>query len=417
MDCRVNSVLSLPQEPKPDQGRSGRLLFLSALLLAFTACDVGNKPASGGRGSSSPPVRKVQTARVAERRIERSIIALGSLIAHESATLSAKVPGRVESIPVDLGSRVRRGEVLARIEPRDYELKVRQAAAALVQARAALGLPAEGDSDQVDPEQVNTVREAQAVLDEAMANLERNTKLSQDKIIAQSELDTMKSANLVALHRFQDAREKARQQQALVVQRRVEYEIAKQQLTDSTILAPFDGGIQERRATAGEYLTIGSPVVTLVRLDPLRLRVEVSEREAPKVRLGQPVHLTLEGDPHGITGEINRLSPAINEQNRMLVVEADVPNNGTLRPGSFARTAIIVSDNATVLTVVSNAIATFAGLEKAYTIEKGKAVEHRVVTGDRQGDWIEVVSGLRAGEKVVLNPGGLQAGQPVAEGP
>jgi RND family efflux transporter MFP subunit len=345
--------------------------------------------------------------------LERAVVALGSLMAHAQATLSAKVPGRVQSVEVDLGSRVRRGDLLVQTEPRDYELRVRQAAAALAQARALLGLPLEGEQDQVDPAQVSTVKEARAVLDEAKANLERVTQLSQEKIISQSQVDTAQSAYLVALNRYQDAQEKVRQQQAMVVQRRAEYEIARQQLADTTLVAPFDGGIQERQADVGEYLTVGSPMVTLVRLDPLRLRVEVSEREARQVRLNQAVRLTLEGDTNIYHGTVQRLSPALNETTRMLIVEADIHNDGRLHPGSFARAEIVTAPDSTALAIPTNTVVTFAGLEKAFIVRDHKAVERRIITGQTNQNWVEVISGLSAGEAVILNPGNLQTGNPV----
>jgi RND family efflux transporter MFP subunit len=389
------------------------LLLLSVLAVVLTACDAGKNPGLARPGQSTPPLRKVKTVGVTERRIERTIIALGSLMAHEQATLSAKVPGRMQAIQVDLGSVVRSGDVVARIEPRDYQLKVQQAAAALAQARAVLGLPAESDQDKVDPETVSTVKEARAVLDEAQANLDRLKRLSKEKIISQSEVDSAQSAYLVALNRCQDAQEKVRQQQALVAQRRVEFEIAKQQLADTTIVAPFEGGIQQRQANIGEYLTVGSPVVTLVRLNPLRLRLEVSERDALKVRLGQKVRLTVEGDTNTYTGEIQRLSPALTEQTRMLVAESDIENDGRLHPGYFIRAEIVTVPESTALTIPTNAVVTFAGLEKAFTIQDGKAVEKRITTRDQAQDWVEVVSGLVRDDRVIMNPGNLQTGHPI----
>lgn len=411
---RVKIMASLKSLPK---GRRdwilSQLLFAGALALALTACNGEKKPATAGSGRTTPPPRKVQTVPVIERRVERSLIALGSLSAHERATLSAKVPGRVQSIQVDIGSRVRRGEVLAQIEPRDYELKVQQAAAALSQSRAVLGLPLEGDNDQVDPEKVNMVKEAHAVLDEAKANLGRSQQLTQEKIISESQLDTAQSAYLVALNRFQDTQEKVRQQQALVAQRRVEHEIAKQQLADTTLRAPFDGGIQERPANVGEYLTLGLPVVTLVRLDPLRLRVEVSERDASRIELGQTVRFTLEGDTNVYSGKIHRLSPALDENTRMLAVEADIPNDGRFHSGYFVRAEIVTAPDAVALTIPAQAVVAFAGLEKAFTCQKGKAAEKRITTGKRGQDWVEVVAGLERSEEVILNPGNLQNGHPV----
>jgi RND family efflux transporter MFP subunit len=391
-----------------------RWFLALALMLALPACDSARKPAGGKSGAGQPalPPRKVQTARVAERRIERTVIALGSLVAFEQATLSAKVAGRVQEIRVDIGSRVRRGDPLAIMEPIDYQLKVQQAAAALTQARAALGLPLDGESDQIKAEDVTAVKEARAVLDEAKANHERIKSLSKDKVISDSQLDTAQSAYLVALNRYQDALDTVRQKQALVVQRRAEFAIASQQLTDTTLAAPFDGGVQARLTSVGAYLVVGAPIVTLVRLDPLRLRVEVSERDAIQVRPGQVARFSVEGDTNVFSGRIQRLSPALNDT-RMLVVEADIPLDDRLHPGYFTRAEIVTLPEALALTIPTNAVVTFSGLEKAFAIRNGKAVEKRITTRKRGPDWIEVPTGLAAGEEIILNPGNLQNGNPV----
>ncbi len=391
------------------------LFWAGALALAWSGCGRGPSASGRGRGANPapPPPRRVQAAPVTERRLERVVVALGSLLAHDQATLSAKVPGRLQVLKVDLGSQVKAGEVLALIEPRDYELKVEQASAALAQARAVLGLPLEGDNDRVDPDEVSSVKEARAVLQEAKANFDRVTRLAQEKLVSPSETDVAQSAYLVALNRHEDARTKARQQQALVAQRRAEFNLARQPLADAAIVAPFDGGIQSRQADIGEYLTIGSPILELVRLDPLRLRLEVSERDAPRVRAAQAVRFSLEGDPQVHTGQVQRLSPALDEQNRMLLVEADLRNDGRLRPGHFVRAEIVTAPESTAVTIPTNAVSVFAGLQKAFTIQEGKAVEKRITTGQSGGDWVEVTSGLRAGESVVLNPGNLLTGHPV----
>lgn len=390
-------------------------LALAAAALA-AACDVGHKPAEKATSSKAVPPRRVQVEKVSEQQLERSVMALGSLVAHEKATLSAKVAGRVQTLHVDVGATVKKGSPLAQIEPRDYELKVRQALAALSQARAVLGLPIEGDNDQIDPENTSAVKGARAVLDESKANLNRVKQLSQQKIVSESEVDTAQSGYLVALNRCADAQETARQQQAMVAQRRAEYEIAKQQLADTVLTAPFDGGIQERKADVGEYLIVGAPVITVVKLEPLRLRVEVSERDAGRVRLGQLMRFTVEGNTNRFEGQVDRLSPALDENTRMLLVEADIRNEGRLHPGCFARAEIVTEPAARALTMPAEAIITFVGLEKAIVVQDGKALEKRITTGQRGKDWVEVLSGLKAGEAVVLNPGGLQNGNPVTAG-
>jgi RND family efflux transporter MFP subunit len=199
----------------------------------------------------------------------------------------------------------------------------------------------------------------------------------------------------------------------LVAQRRSELALARQQLADTAIHAPFDGAVQEKRASIGEYLGAGAPIATIVRMNPLRLRAEVPEREAQQVRIGQNVRVTTEGDPNVYLRRIARLSPIITPQTRMLIAEAEVANDGSLRPGLFARAEIVIDESTIALTIPTKSIVTFAGIEKVVVVQNGKALEKQITTRRRIGEWTEVVGGVAVGEMVVIEPGNLQSGQPV----
>jgi len=337
----------------------------------------------------------------------------GTLAVYDQATVSVKVPGRLRSITVDLGSPVRRGQMLAQLELQDYLLRIEQSSAALAQVRTRLGLSPEGTNDRVDPELTATVRQARAVLNETQLNRERAATLVGQGVIARAEYDTVNATYQVALSRYQDAVEEVRNQQALMMQRRAELGLAEQQLKGTGVYAPFDGVVQEKQASIGEYLAAGAPVVTIVRVNPLRLRAEVPEREARNVRAGQSVRVTIEGDQSVYAGRIMRISPTISEQNRVLMVEADVSNDGRLRPGNFVQAEIVTDDKGMAATVPSNAIVTFAGIEKVIAVQNGKAVEKPITTGRRTAEWTEILAGANVGDAVVLDPGNLQSGQTV----
>ncbi|MBI4660088.1 MAG: efflux RND transporter periplasmic adaptor subunit [Verrucomicrobia bacterium] len=390
-------------------------LLLACSLVWLTACERSFSSSNQQRPAAESTVsaRRVKGFRIAALPLERTVSAVGSLAAFDRATLSTKVAGRLQTIAVDIGSVVRFGETIAQIEPRDYQLQVQQSEALLAQARVRLGLPLDGTNDITDFEQTSTVRQMRALLDEAKANRERVLKLTQQGILSTSELETTEAAYKVALSRYEDALVEVRNRQALLAQRRAELEIARQHLTDTVISAPFDGAVQERRANLGEFLDAGTPLVTLVRMNPLRLRLEVPEREATNVRVGQKVRLKVEGSANVHTGEIKRLSPVIEEPTLMLRVEADVANPGGLRPGSFVRAEIVTDDRAVGILVPAGAITSFAGVEKAFVIREGKALEKLVTTGRRIGESLEILAGLEAGDVVVIEPGDLQTGQTV----
>lgn len=390
--------------------------FFPVLLLALigaAACK-SDYPAAARQGRpGADKAREVKTARVEETPFGEAVTVNGTLAAYDETVASAKVPGRLRTITVDLGTVVRRGQVIAQVEPQDYNLRVQQAEAALAQARARVGLSPDGRDDRVTPEQTGTVRQARAVLDEARVSRDRAVKLVEQGIVPRSEFDTVDANYKVAVSRYQDAIEEIRNRQALVAQRRSEVALAKQQLSDTAVHAPIDGVVQEKRASVGEYLAAGAPVVNIVKMDPLRLRAEVPEREATNVRAGQNVRVTVDGNANVYVGQITRLSPVIAQQTRMLLVEADVRNNGGLRPGAFARAEIVTNDAKMAVTIPNSALVTFAGIEKVLVVENGKAVEKPVTTGRRSGEWTEIVAGVNVGDQVVVDPGNLQSGMAV----
>ncbi len=380
-------------------------------MIMVAGCEKGSVVSPEISRSGEP--RLVQTANATRQAVTRTIVAIGELVAREDATLSVKVSGRLHRIEVDLGDSVDLGQLLAQVEPRDYELELRQAEAFLAQARARLGLPLHGEQDDVDPAETSTVQQARARLVEAQLNRERFGKLAEQGILAQSELEAAEAAYEVASNVHRNALEEANNRLAQLLQRKVEVEIAQKRLVDSSVLAPFAGTVLERRASVGEYLPVGTPILTLVATDPLRLRLEVSEREAGVVGVGQPVRILTDGQPTDYTGAIRRVSPSIDSSTRMLKVEADLPNDGSLRPGAFVQAQITVAQDENTITVPPQALVTFAGIEKVFVIEAGKAVERNVTTGRRCADWVELVHGIGDGEVVILYPGNLQTGQSV----
>ena len=389
------------------------LCLMAAMALASCKSDYQASQRQGVRPGDAKAARQVKTTAVAETPFGETVTANGTLAAFDQTTLSVKVPGRLGSISVDLGSVVKRGQVIAQISPEDYSLRVQQAQAALAQARVRLGLSPDGNDDAIDPEKTSTIRQARAVYDEARFNRDRAAKLVEQGVIAKAEFDSVNSAFKVAEGRYQDAYEEVRNRQGVLAQRKSELALAQQQLKDTSVVAPLDGVVQEKRASVGEYLAAGAPVVNVVRMDPLRLRAEIPERESRTVHAGQDVRVTVEGDANVYLGKIMRLSPVIAEQNRVLMVEADVRNNGTLRPGSFAHAEIVTNDAKMAVTVPNNAIVTFAGIDKVIVVQNGKALERPITTGRRSPEFTEIVNGVNVGEKVVIDPGNLQSGQAV----
>ena len=390
--------------------RPAALLFCIGLL-----CPACGGPSSAAARSNAPAgVPSVKVLQLQREPLARSVTVSGTLAAEEQATLSFKVTGRVEQLAVDLGSTVRKGDIIARLTPTDFDLRLRQADAALQQARARLGLDPTGDSDAVDADQTAIVRQARAALSEARRQRERIATFVQRGISAKADLEAADAALEIADGRHQDAIEEVRNRQALLAQRRSEVAIARQQLDDTALRSPIDGVIRDRLVFAGEYRAAGTPIATVVRQHPLRLQLAVPERSSTSLRVGQRVQVTVEGDRVTHEGHISRVSPSILEGTRTLPVEAEIPNrSGRLRPGTFAK-ADIITDNAPALVVPNTALVVFAGVEKLLVVRDGKAREQRIRTGVRVGDRVEILDGVSPGDVIILTPGGLADGSPVA---
>lgn len=388
-------------------------LYLLAATFVFAGCKKDPAQPRGG-AQQQLEARKVRVAPVQQLDTEETVYATGSLVAQDRATLSAKVPGRVESIHADLGTQVKQGDLLARIEKRDYELRRSQAEAALAQARARLGLALTGEEDKVEPAEASIVKEAQALLNEAAKNRDRTRNLRAEGVVPEADVETAEAAYQVAVSRYDEAVHEAKNRMATLRMRQAEMSMAEQQLKDTEIRAPFAGIVEQRQTSPGEFLSIGTPIITVVRVDPIRLRLEVAEKDAPRVRIGQTVHLKLEGSERQHNGKISRVSPVISPQNRMLVAEADVPNpEGLLRPGSFVKANIVVNTTAPGLFVPEGSVQTFAGIQKIFLVREGKAVETEVRLGRERNGLVEVIGELKSGDQVVVDPGTLRNGQPV----
>jgi RND family efflux transporter MFP subunit len=336
----------------------------------LASCGKADKSKSARPDGAPRPVR---VARAELRPMERALHVVGTLSARDEATVAAQVAGQIEKNHVDFGDRVTAGQELVLIDVTAYEALVRQSTANLARATASAA--------------------------NAEQNLKRIQELQKEKIASTSDLE--------------QAVAESGKKQADVKSVEATDAIARLNLERSRVRAPFDGAVAQRLASVGDYVAIGTPILRLIQTDPLRLRLEVPERESVVVRPGQDVRLTVDGDTNTYPGRIVRIAPAIREADRTLLVEADVPNQGGLRAGLFARAQIIVNPSQPALSIPPNALMAFAGLEKVVVVRDGKAAEKTVTTGRRGADWIEIVSGLGEGETVVLNPAGIRTGQPL----
>lgn len=375
---------------------------LLAFGLLLTSCSGPYDPGGAAAAKTDEPVAIVKTVMVTRSTLPEVISANGELFAEEMTTVSAKVPGRVAKLYADLGSVLKAGDIVAELEKTEYEFRVRQSEAAVDQIRARLAISNRPD-EEFEPERTATVREAAAALKEARFIFETTAKLQKEGVVSRIEFEKAQVRRDGIEAHYSAVVADVMQLRAQLSERRANLALARQQLDDCIIRAPFDGAVTRRPSSPGEYLGVNAPILTLVRQHPLRVRLEVPERLAPRVQRGQPIEVRLEGAPVVRTGRVVRLSPAIEAQGRSLTVEGEIPNlDGVLRPGSFVQGTITLNANAQGIAVPRNAVLGFAGIERAYVVNNGVLEDRIVKTGRRlDDDRIEVLEGLSAGERLV----------------
>ena len=187
--------------------------------------------------------------------------------------------------------------------------------------------------------------------------------------------------------------------------------LARKSAGDTEIRAPFAGIVSERLVSIGDYVTRGTRVATVVRVDPIRVELTVPEQSVSLVRVGQPVRLTVDAYPgQEFSARVRFVSPSVRADQRALTVEAIAPNaDGRLKPGLFATASIEQPTPAPALLVPATALETVSGTNHIFVV-KGDKVEDRVVTtGERVGTGVEITSGLSRGDVVASDPKGRLA--------
>ncbi|MBK9169332.1 MAG: efflux RND transporter periplasmic adaptor subunit [Bryobacterales bacterium] len=384
---------------------SWRVLPAVLAIVSLTACSGPySNPTVAAKQDESLPIR---AQRAEWSTVPETVTATGELFADDMVTLRAKVPGRVESLYVDLGSAVQTGQPVAELEKADYEFRVRQAEAMVEQTRARLGL-ARNAGDGVDPAGTALVRQAAASLREARLMHINATRLFEEGVISKVDFERAGVALQAAEARHQGAIEEIFRIEAELLERRAALDLARQQLADTVIRAPFAGAVTRRETAIGEYLPVNSPIAQVVRDDPMRIRLTVPERFAGRLRRGQAIALRLESAPVRHTGRVVRMSPALEADQRALLVEGEIPNrDGSLRAGSFVEAEITVDPNARSIVVPATAVRSFAGIHRMFVIEQDALADRVVRIGRDLGDKrTEIVEGIEPGDLFVPNPDG-----------
>jgi len=336
--------------------RSSITTFLLAqAALWLTGCR--EQPNSGGHEVLPAVQVRVQTVEAARHVVTEDVV--GTVRAKLHAALEAKVSGRVENMLVTPGQTVKAGELLAQLDAREIQARLDQAL---------------------------------ALREQAGRDTERLRGLLTQNAVSRQEFETVESRYRVAV--------------ASVIE-------AETMLGYTKIVAPFDGVVTRKFADVGDLATPGRPLLELDNPKALRLEADVPESRINRVQLGATLSVHSASEASDITGVVSEIAPVADPASRTFNVKLDLPAKAGLRAGQFARVTIPVGETKT-LRVPTSAVVQRGQMELVFVVVTQKAQLRLVKTGKRVGDAIELVSGIGAGEQVVVQGAGrLLDGQPV----
>jgi multidrug efflux pump subunit AcrA (membrane-fusion protein) len=401
--------------PKPLQLLMLALLLVGAVFLA-AACGGSKANVRKDETSTQPAVIDVTTATAIRRELPRFFEATGSLTGDEQTDVAPSVAGKVVSVNVEMGSYVRRGQTMVRLDDVDSKLRVQQAQAQVEQMKSALRQAEEKvglrHGQSFDPNKVPEVENARVALELAEKNLRRAEKLIESGDISRSVYDQQKAQRDQLREVYQSSLSQARQNYAAVMTARAnvanaesQLGLAQRSLSYANVFSPIDGYVSERTADLGEYVSPSAKIATVVRINPLRVRIDIPEQAIPEVKVGQSVSVTTSAWPdRNFSGRIARISPNVTATSRTLTVEAEIENgSGVLKPGQFATVRILQDRAEPALLVPQRAVRTESGVSRVFVVKDGHARERIVQLGQTDGDLVEVKSGVQPDETIATS--------------
>ena len=378
-------------------------VFLGLITLGCSKQAQQGAAEAASRAQAQEPL-SIRVATAQTRKLSRTISVTGSLGPDETVTVSAEVAGRLAAIYFDFGQRVKKGEIIAELDKREYTLQYERSRAALAQALARVGL--DPSQEEATPDSTPAIRQAQAQFEDARSKYESAARLVKTGDVSReryTELEKTSNARQAAL---EAARDDLRTQLANIQALRAEVKLAQKRLSDTTVRAPFDGAVSARLVSPGQYMKDNTPIVTLVKTHPLRLRADIPETVAGEVRIGATLSFTTDAVPgqefHAVVRELN---PALEARSRSLTAEARLAESDSrLRPGMFVQVRLGVARDASAVVVPREALYQMAGLTKVFVVRNGRAVATKIAPGAEINGWLEVPGDrIHPGDQVAVS--------------
>jgi RND family efflux transporter MFP subunit len=372
------------------------------MLCAMAVVTAGCADSSAEPGGPEEPVKTVKTDAVREESVRRALEVVGTLAAEDQVSVSSEVDGVVRRVLADLGDRVTSGQTLVEIDGEKLQYNLDQQRAAHSRTLTRYGASDSGRLPRV--EDTPDVRRAAAELEQARQGFERASELHKRKLIAQQLLDDADTTLRLKRSAYDTALQEAKNLQTDIDSSAAAMKLAERQLRDTSIRAPFAGYIQQRMVSVGELVKAQMPVMTVVRVDPLKLRSEIPERMAPWVKIGQPLTLRVDAFPdRSFTATVARISPAVTTETRTFAFEGLAPNGeALLKPGTFARVRLETALVEQVMTIPYAAMQYRYGVYRAFAVKGDRLEARELKTGDRIGDRMEILAGLSTADRVAV---------------
>lgn len=407
-------------------------LFVAVCLSCNSKDSAGNRQNANANTSNNEASVTITVEKAVAREIPAVVQATGSLIADETSDIASKVSGRVTNIYANVGQFVKQGDLIAKLDENQARLQVAQAQANVAQAQAGvrqaearLGLSPNGTFTATT---IPEVRASNANYEQAVAELrqaEANEKRYRDLVetgdtamityetfrttrdTARARVNAAKQALEAAINAAKQSNEAIKSAQAAVESARTQVNLAQQAVTDTTIRAPFAGFISNRSTAVGEFVTTATPIATLLRVNPIKIQIQVAEANVPFINLGRAVSLSVDAyKDRKFGGTVTAVNPAIDPTSRSAIVEAAIENNNNaLRSGMFATAQIVKEGGSTGVFVPKSAVYNDQGTQsyRVFVIQENVAKLRVVQLGTEENDFFQIIAGINGDELVATS--------------
>jgi len=366
-----------------------RFLPFAILILMTAACSP--EKTTFAAGATQPPASAAQVETVTPSPIVDTYRASGTVRARYTAAIAAKIAGNILEIRVQAGDRVTTGQTLVVLDRANLEANLRRAAAACAEAESAIA------------ETENAIAASKANLDLARVTHRRFEDLLAKASVSQQESDESQARLKSAAAALEMAASRRRQAEARRSQAEAELAAARVTLGYATLAAPFPGLVTERKADPGSLATPGTPLLTVEREGNLRLEASIDESRLALVRIGKHVAVEIDGLNRTVGGRVAEIVPSIDTSTRSFIAKVDLPAVPGLRAGMFGRAAFAAGEREALL-VPRSAILERGQVRSVYVVERDIARLRLVTLGEAHADQREILSGLTAGEKIIVAP-------------